>query len=291
MEGRGLSRHAAYRDRRARGAFVIRVEIRGEHIGALVCRRYIEPGDAADRNAIGSGLGKFLSDALGVARAHEARSASSDARAGGECQAPGSHVPQATLAARELSGTAGPSGRPQTSAHPEPPQAVPPMSRPHGIVPAGLEAELFPGEPDATTRPVPRRPCAAEDLGAGLFDDGDGVPPSEDHGPTTGSKSATGTWPSDAAIKDEPAFKPIPMPNDRWPSDAEIVAAYPSIFAAYYVASLRDRRMRGWWTDRHSQMVDDRDPIPEDFMRPAEALRMREIGDPLGALTRKRVGQ
>lgn len=162
------------------------------------------------------------------------------------------------------------------------------MSRPHGFVPAGLDAELFPGEPDATTRPVQRRPSAAEELGAGLFDDG--VPPREDHGPTTESNSATGTWPSDAAIKDEPTFKPIPKPNDRWPSDAEIVAAYPSIFAAYYVAALRDHQMRGWWMDNHGQMVGDRAPIPEDFMHPAEAARVRQIGDPLEALKRKRRG-
>ena len=288
MKGLGSSRHSTYRERKARGARIVQIEVRGEHIAALARNGYLKPADASSRSSIGRALAAFIDDTLGVVRAHEACGASSDAWAGGECQAPGSHVPQATVAARELGGTTGPSGRPQISARPEPPKAVPLMSRPHGVVPAGLEAELFPGEPDAPAQPVPRRPCAAEDLGAGLFDDRDGVPPWEDHGPNTGSKSTTGTWPSNAAIKDEPAFKPIPKPNERWPSDAEIVAAYPSIFAAYYVASLRDRRMRGWWTDRHSQMVDDRDPIPEDFMRPAEALRMREIGDPLEALSRKR---
>ena len=274
MTGSTSSRHATYRERKARGGRIIRIEVREEHVAGLLNGHYLKADDGADREVIGRAVEMLLSDVLSIPRACEARGAYMDSQ--------GSAVERQELPVRAPSATAGATGRPNASACPEAPRAVA-MPYYHA---KPESAELLPRDSDAPAQPVPRRTSAAEELGARLFDDG--VPPWEDQGPTTRSKSTTGTWPSNAASKDELAFKPLPKPNDRWPTDAEIVAVYPSIFTAYYVAALRDRQMRGWWMDNHGQMVGDRTPIPEDFMRPAEAAWMRQIGDPLEALRRKR---
>jgi hypothetical protein len=269
-------RHATYRKRKARGARIIRIEVREEHVTGLLTRHYLKADDGTDREVIGRAVETLLGDVLGIPRAWEAHGAYMDSQ--------GSAAERQELPVRVPSTTVGATDRPNASAYPEAPRAV---AVPY--YPAKPEsAELLPGESDAPVQPVPRRPSAAEELGAGLFDGG--VPPWENQGHTTGSKCTTGTWPDNAASTDELAFKPLPKPNDRWPTDAEIVAAFPSIFAAYYVAALRDHQIRGWWMDNHGQMVSDRTPIPEDFMRPAEAARMRQIGDPLEVLRRRRAG-
>jgi len=74
--------------------------------------------------------------------------------------------------------------------------------------------------------------------------------------------------------------------NRYWPTDGEITAAYPQ--SALYVQALRDWQRHRWWRDRAGLTVGDRAPLPEDFLPPAEALRMRGLGDPIEALRQRR---
>ena len=72
-------------------------------------------------------------------------------------------------------------------------------------------------------------------------------------------------------------------PNSVLVTDQQIATAYP--LAAPYVRALRDRRRDQRWTMPSGEVVSDPDPLLEDFLPPAEALRMRELVDPLKAPT------
>ena len=76
----------------------------------------------------------------------------------------------------------------------------------------------------------------------------------------------------------------LPDRPESRPTDEQIAEAY--LLAALYVQALLNRRRSGQWRSPSGETVKDRDPLPEDFLPPAEALRMRDIGDPLKALVK-----
>jgi hypothetical protein len=75
--------------------------------------------------------------------------------------------------------------------------------------------------------------------------------------------------------------------NDWWPSDGELYAAYGPR-GSLYAQAVRDWQRDRLWRDRAGLEISDRPPIPEDWLPPAEAMRMRTLGDPIQALRRKR---
>ena len=111
-------------------------------------------------------------------------------------------------------------------------------------------------------------PCEIE----GLFDD----EPTKSKAISEAPQPRATPYETDGLFDEPPA---VPL---HWPSDAEISAAYP--LAAPYVVAVRNRRRDKRWSMPSGEVVKDRDPLPEDFLPPAEALRMCEIGDPLAEL-------
>ena len=94
-----------------------------------------------------------------------------------------------------------------------------------------------------------------------------------------------------AMIGDVPT--PIAQPPTRSLTDEAIADAYPTM--GYTSSPERDfmTALRDGWRDQCSVtppgcVQEYRAPLPEDFLPPAEALRMRDIGDPLKALVKHR---
>lgn len=272
------SRHRVYRERRTRGARIVQIEVRGEHIAALISRGYLDAANGTKRGAIGRAVEALLSDGLGIPRACEAHGAYTVPQA--------SAVEPQSLPIRALSATAAPSSQPQASAVTEPAQAAPPTLQPRTvptkygpvIVPAGLD----PNEDvfrllDAMDREVPNsqrvliwniaqspthpqhaeavdfvRPIAAAlglswrppALAAPLPHHP--APPARVEAARVGDGAAKpravpeAPRPRAAPYETNGLFDEPPAAPSYWPSDAAIATAYP--LAAPYVRALRDRQ-------------------------------------------------
>ena len=109
-------------------------------------------------------------------------------------------------------------------------------------------------------------------------------PPAGQSGPTRGvlareiDSATTGGVPT-----------PTAQSAARWPTDAEIAEAYPTMGHASsperdFVTALRDWRRDHRWVTPTRRVEEDYAPTPEDFMWPAKAAQFREVGDVFGLM-------